>query len=253
MGVDYLKYDWCNTKGQNTKESYTLMRDALYKYKRPVLFSICEWGSTKPWKWAKDIGHIWRTTYDISFNGHFQGNRWGNQIGWADIVDKQVGLEKYAGPGHWNDPDMLTVGIKMPINESRAQFTMWCMLAAPLITGNDLRNMPENVRKILTNKKLIAINQDKLGKQGFKIMDDWNFEIWQKPLSNGEIALCLFNRDKDDKTHLLKWSKTKIKGFKSKYKVTNIWDNKTIGTTDKDMQFSIPNRDVILLKLVPIE
>ena len=250
-GVDYLKYDWCNTKGQDSKHSYTLMRDALFKYKRPILFSICEWGTTEPWKWAKDVGHMWRTTYDISFHGHFEGNRWGNQIGWADLIDKQVGLEKYAGPGHWNDPDMLTVGIKMPINESRAQFTMWCMLAAPLISGNDLRNMDNDTKDILTNKNLIAINQDKLGKQGFKIYDDWNFEIWQKPLLNGEIAICLFNREKSSKTHIVDWKKTKIKGFKGAYTITNVWNNKQLGKTDKNQEFTIPSRDVILLKLTP--
>ncbi len=251
-GVDFLKYDWCNTKGQDTKQSYSLMRDALYKHKRPILFSICEWGTTEPWKWGKDVGHMWRTTYDISFHGHFSGNRWGNQIGWADIIDKQVGLEKYAGPGHWNDPDMLTVGIKMPENESRAQFTMWSMLAAPLMTGNDLRNMSDETKNILTNKNVIDINQDKLGKQGFKIYDDWNFEIWQKPLSNGEIAICLFNRDTAIKNYTLLWNNLKIKDFKEKYQVTNVWQQKQVGTTENKIDLTVPSRDIILFKLTPI-
>lgn len=249
--VDYLKYDWCNTEGQDVIESYTLMRDALYKNKRPVLFSICEWGINKPWEWAKDVGHMWRTTYDINFDGRFDGDRWGNQIGWSNIIDKQVGLEKYAGPGQWNDPDMLAVGIGMPINESRAHFTMWCMLAAPLMTGNDIRNMDDETKQILTNKNLIAIDQDKLGKQGFKIFDDGHFEIWQKPLSNGEIAICLFNRDTKTKNYKLNWEEIKIKEFEGKYDVTNVWQNNVMGNTGSKISLSIPSRDVILFKLTP--
>ncbi len=252
-GVDYLKYDWCNTEGQDVIKSYTLMRDALYKQQRPILFSICEWGQNKPWKWAKEIGHIWRTTYDINFNGNFDGDVWGNQFGWTAIVDKQVGLEKYAGPGHWNDPDMLTVGIKMPVNESRAHFTMWCMLAAPLISGNDLRAMTYDTQKILTNKNVIAIDQDKLGKQGFKIMDYGSFEIWQKPLINDEIAICLFNRDIKVKNLILNWSKFKIKKLKGIYKVKNVWENLDIGTTDVNKKIQIPARDVVLFRLIPLK
>lgn len=251
--VDYLKYDWCNTEGQDVIESYTLMRDALYKNKRPVLFSICEWGINKPWEWAKDVGHMWRTTYDINFDGRFDGDRWGNQIGWSNIIDKQVGLEKYAGPGHWNDPDMLAVGIGMPINESRAHFSMWCMLAAPLMTGNDIRNMDDETKQILTNKNLIAIDQDKLGKQGFKIFDDGHFEIWQKPLSNGEIVICLFNRDTKTKNYKLNWEEIKIKEFEGKYDVTNVWQNNVIGNTGSKISLSIPSRDVILFKLTPVK
>ncbi len=249
--VDYLKYDWCNTEGQDAIASYTLMRDALFENKRPMLFSICEWGINKPWEWAKEVGHIWRTTYDISFDGRFDGDSWGNQIGWSNILDMQVGLEKYAGPGHWNDPDMLTVGIEMPVNESRAHFTMWCMLAAPLMTGNDLRNMTIETQEILTNKNVIAIDQDKLGKQGFKIHDDGHFEIWQKPLENGGIAICLFNRDTNAKEYTLNWKKLKIREFKGDYTVSNVWENKTIGTTEDIINLQVPKRDVVLFKLIP--
>jgi len=251
--VDYLKYDWCNSEGQDAIDSYTLMRDALYKNKRPILFSICEWGINKPWEWAKDVGHIWRTTYDISFDGRFDGDRWGNQIGWSDLIDKQVGLEKFAGPGHWNDPDMLAVGIGMPVNESRAHFTMWCMLAAPLMTGNDLRNMAVETQEILTNKNVIAIDQDKFGKQGFKIHDDGHFEIWQKPLSNGEIAICLFNRDTDIKEFTINWEDLKIKLFNGKYSITDIWKDETIGNTEDIINLQVPKRDVVLFKLTPIQ
>jgi alpha-galactosidase len=217
-GVDFLKYDWCNTEGQDPVESYTLMRDAIYETGRPIVFSICDWGISETWKWAGDVGHLWRTTYDIT--DRWDGTRWGNQLGWTNILEKQVGLEKYAGPGRWNDPDMLEVGNDgLTINESRAHFSMWCILAAPLITGNDLRNMSDEVRKILTNRELIAINQDELGKQGFKIYDEGNFEIWEKPLSGGDIAICFLNLENKKKTFSIIWDKIKIKNFSSIYEV----------------------------------
>jgi len=130
---------------------------------------------------------------------------------------------------------------------------MWCMLAAPLMTGNDLRNMTLDTQEILTNKNVIEINQDKLGKQGFKIQDDGHFEIWQKPLSNGDIAICLFNRDTKIKDYTLNWKKLKIEGFKGEYSITNVWKDKMIGSTKDIITLQIPNRDVVLFKLTPIQ
>ena len=248
-GVDYLKYDWCNTKGQDPIESYTIMRDALYKAGRPIVFSICDWGYSKPWEWAGEVGHLWRTTLDIT--DRWDGTRWGNQLGWVNILEKQVGLEKHAGPGQWNDPDMLEVGNDgLTFNEARAHFTMWCMLAAPLITGNDLKNMSKDIRSILINKELIAVNQDLLGKQGFKIYDGGNFEIWQKPLSNGEITICLLNLENQDKNYTINWGKIKIKDYSGSYKVKNLWKNKFIGNTEKAYSVKIPARDVLIYKLI---
>ncbi len=248
-GVDYLKYDWCNTDGQETVESYTLMRDALYKAGRPIVFSICEWGITEPWLWAGDVGHLWRTTYDIT--DRWDGTRWGNQLGWTEILEKQVGLEVYAGPGRWNDPDMLEVGNDgLTINESRAHFSMWCILAAPLICGNDLRNMPAEIKEILCNPELIAINQDELGKQGFKIYDEGNFEIWQKPLKNGDIALSFLNLENRDKSFNINWGKIRIKGLTGNYSVKNLWGNIMMGSTKDELSINIPQRDVLMLRLI---
>ena len=253
-GVDYLKYDWCFTEGQDAQHSYKLMRDALYKAGRPIVFSMCEWGENKPWEWAKDVSHLWRTTLDIDMKGRFDGDIWGNLIGWSDLVDMQVGLEKYAGPGHWNDPDMLAVGNKeMPENEARAHFSMWCMLSAPLMAGNDLRNMDYNTQEILTKKELIAVNQDKLGKQGYKIIDSGTFEVWQKPLSNGEIAICLFNRDIENVHYEVVWDKMKIKDFSGEYTVNDLWKNKNIGTTKTKLKMEIPARDVKVFRLIKNE
>ncbi len=249
-GVDYLKYDWCFTEGQDAKSSYKLMRDALYKAGRPIVFSMCEWGENKPWEWAENVGHLWRTTLDIDMNGRYDGNVNGNLFGWSDLVDMQVGLEKYAGPGHWNDPDMLAVGNNdMPINEARAHFSMWAMLAAPLMAGNDLRNMSFSDQEILTNEELIAINQDALGKQGFKIVDLGNFEVWQKPLSNGDMAICLFNREIKNTKYQVNWSQMNIKDFSGAYTIKNLWQNKVIGTTDTNVLIEVPARDVVVFRL----
>jgi len=246
--VDYLKYDWCNTEGQYPQESYTAMRDAMYSAGRPIVFSICDWGYSKPWEWAGEVGHLWRTTLDIT--DRWDGARWGNHLGWTVILEKQAGLEQYAGPGHWNDPDMLEVGNEgLTLNEARAHFTMWCMLAAPLITGNDLRNMSEEIKNILINKDLIAVNQDPIGKQGFKIYDEGNFEIWQKPLSGNDVAICLLNLENKEKEFYIDWSKIKIKDFSGSYEVKDLLLNKFLGYTDEAYSLKIPARDVLIFRL----
>ena len=189
-GVDYLKYDWCNHSTQNAQASYSLMRDALYKAGRPISFSICEWGSNKPWEWAKDVGHLWRTTGDIV-------DRWDAMMA---IFDAQKELADYAGPGHWNDPDMLEVGNGgMTDEEYRTHFSLWCMLASPLMAGNDLRTMSAETLEILTNREMIAINQDSLGKQAFCFRDNGDYEIWVKKLAGDERAVCLLNRSDEKK------------------------------------------------------
>ncbi len=151
-GVDYLKYDWCETENINARGAYTLMRDALYAAGRPILFSMCEWGDNKPWEWAADVAHSWRTTGDIwcSFDEVLEHGTW---RAWSvmHILDMTAGLRRYAGPGHWNDPDMLEVGNGLTHNEDRAHFTMWCMLSAPLILGNDIRTVDPKTLSILLN------------------------------------------------------------------------------------------------------
>jgi len=167
-GVDYLKYDWCNHSTQDSQASYSIMRDALKKSGRPIVFSLCEWGSTKPWLWAADVGNLWRATGDI-LDKWDATVKWGG-MGVVQILDTVDGLQSYAGPGHWNDPDMLEVGNSgMSLTEYRAHFSMWCLLAAPLMAGNDIRSMTADIRDILTNKEVIAIDQDPLGRQGHRV------------------------------------------------------------------------------------
>ena len=252
-GVDYLKYDWCYHGKQNSEASYKLMRDALYKAGRPIVFSICEWGTTKPWTWAKDIGHLWRTTGDIQDCWDCV-NEWGG-MGWTLILDKQVGLEAYAGPGHWNDPDMLEVGNGgMTIKEYRAHFSMWSILAAPLMAGNDIRHMSSEIRNILTNKEVIAIDQDPLGKQGVKITDIGDYEIWAKELSGGELAIALLNRGLSPINAVIRWGWILRKfGLKDKnYRLRDLWKHRFVGNTSRTFRAKVLPHDVILLRLTRI-
>ncbi len=185
-GVDYLKYDNCDNQGRPALERYTKMGEALKKTGRPIVYALCEWGENKPWEWGKNAGaQLWRTTGDIS-------DTWASM---THLLDLQVGLEGYAGPGGWNDPDMLEVGNGgMTDTEYRSHFALWSLLDAPLLAGNDLRSMSEATKKILLNKDLLAVNQDRGGKQGRKVRDDGDTEVWAKPLSDGSNVVVLFNR-----------------------------------------------------------
>ena len=198
-GVDYLKLDWCYATTQNAPASYSLMHDALVKSGRPIVFSICEWGRDKPWLWGAEAGgNLWRTTGDIQ--DRWQGQKkWGDgsccSNGVMDIIDQENGLQTYAGPGHWNDPDMLEVGNGgMTPAEYRAHFSLWAMMAAPLMAGNDIANMDAGTRSILLNKEVIAVDQDPLGMQGRRVWKDGDKEVWVKPLADGALAVLLFNR-----------------------------------------------------------
>ncbi len=264
-GIDYVKYDWCNTEGLKAEGAYKTFAAALKKAGRLIVLSICEWGDNKPWEWGENVGHLWRTSGDI-FNcfdcieDHGTWKSWGVM----QILDKQEGLRKYAGPGHWNDPDMLEVGNgALTKGEDRAHFSMWAMLAAPLIAGNDIRNMTADTKEVLTNKDVIAINQDKLGVQALKYKDEGEFEIWFKPLENGDWAVAFLNRDKAEKDFSFDWKSNKFtddevskKTFDTSiqnYKVVDLWTKKELGNTKKTLKATIPSKDILMLRLVKIK
>lgn len=257
-GIDYVKYDWCDTQDINPKSAYTTMRDAIYKSGRPMLFSICEWGDNKPWEWATDVGHSWRTTGDIypCWNCEHNHGSW-SSWGVLPILDKQAGLRKYAGPGRWNDMDMMEVGNGMNEEEDRAHFSLWAIMASPLIAGNDLRKMSETTQKILTNKDMIAINQDKLGIQAMKWLDEGDIEVFIKPLEKGEYALLFLNRADVTKNYQLKWKEHYMKDDISKHEIwfdkkvyqwRNIW-NATQGSTADTLNLEIPAHAVRVMRL----
>jgi alpha-galactosidase len=258
--VDYLKYDWCNTEGLKAEGAYMTMRDALYAAGRPIVLSLCEWGENKPWEWAKDVGHLWRTTGDIyhCFDCEKDHGTW-SSWGVLRILDMQEGLRKYAGPGHWNDPDMMEVGNGLTVNEDRVHFTMWCMLAAPLMAGNDIANISKETLAILTNAEAIAIDQDSLGIQGFKYSVKDSVETWFKPLANGDWALTFLNRAKEPRKISFDWPREIVADDlsgrstnfeKISYKVRDVWTKKEIGTTRKAITKEIPPHDVLMLRLI---
>ncbi len=216
-GVDYLKYDWCYTNDINPKGAYALMRNALRAAGRPIFFSMCEWGSSKPWEWAAEVGHSWRTTGDIGVGFlpipqryDENGNKMWTPLGVMPIVDLNEPLRKYAGPGHWNDPDMLEVGNGMTDAEDRAHFTLWCMMAAPLILGNDITNMRPETLAIITNRDVIAIDQDPLGIQGLRLKTDGDIQYWFKPLSGGDWAFCILNVGPEPADVSIDWSSLEV-------------------------------------------
>jgi alpha-galactosidase len=260
-GADYLKYDWCETEGLKAIGAYTTMRDAIFATKRPMVFSLCEWGDNKPWEWASGIGHLWRTTGDIC-NCWSCTENYGTykKYGVTVILDMQDGLRKYAGPGHWNDPDMLEVGnCKLTPGENRAHFSIWSMIAAPLIAGNDLRKMTKETLDVLTNREVIAIDQDSLGIQGFKQDKIDSLEIWYKPLKHGDWALCFFNRGSKPANIEYDWQKQVITDEVAKltlrfdqkpFIIRDLWLKKTIGQTNKILKTNVPAHDVLMLRLI---
>ena len=254
-GVDYLKYDWCNSGDQSAPDSYALMRNALAASGRPITFSICEWGTSKPWLWAPDVGNLWRTTFDIrpcwdcGQKVHSKSVLVENFLGFTKILDRQVGLESYAGPGHWNDPDMLEVGNgSLTFEENKAHFSLWCILAAPLMLGNDVRNLTPEVHQILTNKEVIAVDQDPLGRQGRKVRDDGDLELWSKQLADGTRAVVLFNRSKEDANMSFRWPEIGYPDYLS-LTVRDLWQHKDLGKSQGSYSTIVPAHGVVMLRL----
>jgi alpha-galactosidase len=258
-GFDYLKYDLCsftpdvmqkqapNDKATQMKlmiAAYEKMGNALKaataKTGRPIVFSLCQYGWDAPWEWAPALGgNLWRTTGDVQA-------RWQSIY---DIASQQAGLESYAGPGHWNDPDMLEVGNgKLTLAENRTHFSWWAMLAAPLLAGNDLPNMKPEVKAILTNKDVIAIDQDPLGKQGKRAYSDGEVEVWTRELQSSALAIAVINVGSDRySTHPFHLDLGKL-GLQGPESGKNLWTGKEVTLTDK-MPIELPSHDILLVRV----
>jgi len=248
-GVDYLKYDWCNHSTQDSQASYSIMRDALKKSGRPIVFSLCEWGSTKPWLWAGDVGNLWRSTGDITDKWDTGEKQDG--LGVVQILDLQDGLQSYAGPGHWNDPDMLEVGNGgMSVTEYRAHFSMWCLLAAPLMAGNDIRNMSADIHDILTNKEVIAIDQDPLGHEGRRVKRADGLEVWARQLADGGRVVALLNRTAAEANITVSWTDL---GYPDHVpaKVRDLWAHKDLGEKTGNFSAAVPSHGVVMVRIEP--
>src|SRR5579863_9483742 len=254
-GIDYLKYDLCSfipevmeKQAPNDKAAqmrlmiaaYDKMGKALKATGRPIVYSFCQYGWDSVWEWAPGIGgNLWRTTGDIQ-------PHWGSIY---DILSEQMGLAHYAGPGHWNDPDMLEVGNgKLSLAENRTHFSMWAMLAAPLLAGNDLPHMKPEIHDILTNRDVIAIDQDKLGKQASRVYSEGEVDVWLKDLSGGARAVAILNAGSDRvSTHPFHLSLAKL-GLHGEQKGTDLWTGKDVALTDH-MPIELPAHDILLVRI----
>jgi alpha-galactosidase len=236
--IDYLKYDNCNNQGVDAKQRYIAMRDALENTGRDILYAICEWGQNKPWLWAGDVGNSWRTTGDISDN-------YGSML---SIVHENMPLAEYAGPGHWNDPDMLEVGNGgMTDTEYRSHFSLWSVMAAPLLIGSDLREATPETMRILGNKEVIAVDQDRLGVQGAAISTDGGRNVFVKPLAGGDRAVALFN-ETDSPQRITTTARAAGLPDAPAYRVRDLWTHRTRETAGT-ITAMVPAHGTVMLRL----
>ena len=238
-GVDYTKVDWCYADSLVARTQYTQFRDALQAAGRPIVFSICEWGSNRPWEWAPGVGNLWRTTGDIS-------DRWRSMISIADASSRHA---RVAGPGGWNDPDMLEVGNGgMTAEEYRTHFSLWAIMAAPLIAGNDIRAMPDSIRDILLNREVIAVDQDSLGAQGWlAAQPSPDLQVWMKPLRDGSRAVALVNRTEAAAQIAVDWSAIGLRPLPAT--VRDLWAHRDLGRRTARFAAQVPSHGVVMVRI----
>jgi alpha-galactosidase len=251
-GIDFVKVDWCNvpfsafpglTQQQVAEKLYTAYSQALQATGRPMIFSICEWNpSLTPWTWAPAISNMWRTSGDY-------GDTW-NQV--LANLDREAPLAQYAGPGHWNDPDILMVGLPgMTTAEDQAHFSAWAMLAAPLQAGNDLRSMSAATKAILTNREVIAVDQDPLGAQATRLSHNADADVWTRTLANGDRAVMLLNRGA---TPLTISTTANAVGLPKAgaYAVRDLWSHTTTQSAGT-LGASVPAHSAVLYRVAPLK
>ena len=239
-GVDYLKYDNCNNQGVDAQQRYKAMRDALKATGRPIVFSICEWGRTGPprvWEWGAGVGNLWRTTGDITAN-------WTKIV---SIIHANEKLAQFAGPGHWNDPDMLEIGNgSLTLAEQRSHFSLWAIMAAPLLIGTDLRKASDQTFGVLENRDVIAVDQDTLGKQGVPVKRSGGLAVYSKQLANGDRAVALFNESAATATISTTASEVGLSG--SSFTLKDLW-SKATRTTTGVISASVPSHGTVIYRV----
>ena len=253
--IDYLKYDYCHAPSDSNtaKIRYKKMADALRNSGRKIVFSICEWGERQPWYWAAGVGgQLWRTTADVR-------DSWKSLMHNLDI---NANLFAYAGPGHWNDPDMLIVGLRgskgpakklggtgCNVIEYQSNISLWCIMASPLIATNDVRNMNDETKRILLNEEAIAVDQDSLGEQGERKINNDVWNVFIKPLANGDVAIAILNRSDAPQIASINFSDL---GLDGKYEVRDLWQHKIIGKKEKDWKGNVLSHETKVFRLKKI-
>ncbi|KAK2456303.1 alpha-galactosidase [Trifolium repens] len=240
-GVDYLKYDNCENNGISVRERYPPMSEALLNSGRPIFFSMCEWGWEDPATWAKSVGNSWRTTGDIEDN-------WNSMTTIIDANDKWA---SYAGPGGWNDPDMLEVGNGgMTTEEYRSHFSIWALAKAPLLIGCDIQAMDNTTYELITNSEVIAVNQDKLGVQGKKVKSNNDLEVWAGPLSKNKLAVILWNRSSSNATVTASWSDIGLEP-KTIVDARDLWEHSTQSLVSGEISAELDSHACKMYVLTP--
>jgi alpha-galactosidase len=258
-GFDYLKYDWCSygeiVRGDNSlptlQKPYKVMRTALDKQNRDILFSFCQYGMGNVWEWGAEVGgNSWRTTGDIN-------DSWSSMAG---IGFRQNGHEKFAGPGHFNDPDMLVVGkvgwgpslhpTRLTPNEQYTHISLWCLLASPLLIGCDMTQLDDFTLSLLTNDEVLEVNQDPLGHQAARVMQTGQLEVWAKDMEDGSKAVGLFNRGYSEASVTANWADL---GLTGKQKVRDLWRQKDLGEFTGSFTASIPRHGAMLVRIWPVK
>jgi alpha-galactosidase len=251
-GIDYLKYDWCSY-GQialdnslpELKKPYQVMREVLNRIDRDIIFSLCQYGMGNVWEWGEEVGgNLWRTTGDIT-------DTWASM---SAIGFNQTIPGPYAGPGHWNDPDMLIVGwvgwgpnlhpTRLTASEQYTHISLWALLAAPLLLGNDLSRLDDFTLNLLTNDEVLAINQDPLGKQARQVIHNNMVQIWLKELEDGSKAIGIFNLDDKKREIEVSWSDL---GLTSNQKVWDVWRQRDQGVFGNSYITSVLSHGVTLI------
>jgi len=242
-GVDYVKEDWCNARGLNAPTQYRKFHDALVATGRPIVLSICEWGSNQPWEWAAGIGHLWRSTGDIE-------DRWSSMLANLDASSVH---QSVAGPGGWNDPDMLEVGNGgMTDDEYRAHLSLWAIVASPLIAGNDVRSMSAATRDILTNREVLAVDQDSLGVEGWMVKQVTpGLQVWSKPVRGGARAVALLNRNDASAAIGVEWRDLGLAG-NGRARVRDLWAHADRGVRSGSYVVQVPSHGVVLVTITPV-
>ncbi len=257
--VDFIKYDWCGTDNLNAAGAYSTMSKAIKAAGRPILFKICEWGDNDPWLWAEPLGHSWRIRGDIvdCWECELSHGNWSSWGIWP-IIRMRKNIREYSGPGHFNDFDMMEVGNGFSPAEDRVHFAMWCMLSSPLILGNDIRSMSKETTALVTNKELIAVNQDSLGVQGFRFMNEGGIEVWAKPLANDEWAIAFVNMNNaentvnfDWKKHIIEdgWLGRRVDALNKTYSVRELFSHKDLADTNTPIKQKLGAHDIIVVRL----
>jgi alpha-galactosidase len=241
-GIDYLKYDWCGARNiyrdEEMQAVYQKMGDALQSTGRPIVFSLCQYGRADVWKWGPEVGgNLWRTTDDIR-------DAWESM---TQIGFRQSELAQWAAPGHWNDPDMLEIGNgHMTDAEYEVHMSLWSILAAPLLAGNDLRTMTPSILAILTNKEVIAIDQDKAGKQGQRAWQSGDQEVWVRNLGDGDKAVAVFNRGETASDVKMKWADLQMNAPK---KGRDLWAHKDVTFNGDTLTTNVPSHGVVMWRV----